>query len=153
EVVRFGPEKLRVIKELDPETLDLIVPSMLLQPLVENSIKHGLSPKIGGGSIVLRSRMQNERVIIEIEDDGVGMLAEEAVMRQREFEKNGDDPGWVQLSGGGIGMHNVAERLEVLYGRNGRMQVYSRKGSGTRVTLELPLLHSDANQQSAATAI
>jgi two-component system, LytTR family, sensor kinase len=153
EVVRFGAEKLSVIKELDPETLDVIVPSMLLQPLVENSIKHVLSPKIGGGSIVLRSRLRNERVVIEIEDDGVGMLPEEASMRERDLAKNGDDPEWVQLSGGGIGMHNVAERLEVLYGRNGRMQVYSRKGSGTRVTLELPLLHSDTNQQSAATAI
>ena len=57
EVVRFGRDKLQVVKELDPASLDAMVPSMLLQPLVENSIKHGLSPKIEGGSIFLRSRL------------------------------------------------------------------------------------------------
>jgi two-component system LytT family sensor kinase len=61
EVVRFGREKLRVVKELDPASLDVVVPSMLLQPLIENSIKHGLAPKIEGGSIYLRSRVTNSR--------------------------------------------------------------------------------------------
>jgi two-component system LytT family sensor kinase len=61
EVVRFGHDKLRVVKELDPASLDVMVPSMLLQPLVENSIKHGLSPKVEGGSIYLRSRVTEDR--------------------------------------------------------------------------------------------
>ena len=61
EVVRFGPDKLRVVKELDPASLDAMVPSMLLQPLIENSIKHGLSSKIDGGSIYLRSRFSGSR--------------------------------------------------------------------------------------------
>ena len=56
EVVRFGRDKLRVIKECDPASLDVVVPRMLLQPLVENSIKHGLAPKVEGGSVYLRSR-------------------------------------------------------------------------------------------------
>ena len=73
EVVRFGRDKLRVVKELDPSSLDVVVPSMLLQPLVENCIKHGLAPKIEGGSIYLRSRLSDSRLIIEVEDDGVGM--------------------------------------------------------------------------------
>ena len=60
EVARFGAEKLRVIKDLDPQTLDVIVPSMMLQPIVENAIKHGLAPKIEGGSIVVRSRLPPE---------------------------------------------------------------------------------------------
>ena len=51
EVVRFGRDKLRVVKDLDPASLETMVPSMILQPLVENSIKHGLSPKVEGGSI------------------------------------------------------------------------------------------------------
>src|SRR5208337_555075 len=59
EVVRFGRDKLRVIKELDAASLDVMVPAMLLQPLVENSIKHGLAPKIEGGSIVIRSRLSD----------------------------------------------------------------------------------------------
>src|SRR5207244_12259726 len=64
EVVRFGRDKLRVIKELDTSSLDTMVPSMLLQPLVENSIKHGLSSKIDGGSIYLRSRLTNSHLKI-----------------------------------------------------------------------------------------
>ena len=75
EVVRFGRDKLKVIKELDPESLEVMVPSMLLQPLVENSIKHGLSSKIDGGSIFLRSQVSNSHVTIEVEDDGVGMAS------------------------------------------------------------------------------
>ena len=73
EVVRFGRDKLRVVKELETSSLDIMVPSMLLQPLVENSIKHGLSSKIDGGSIYLRSRLTDSHLIIEVEDDGVGM--------------------------------------------------------------------------------
>src|SRR5438045_203500 len=106
EVVRFGPDKLRVNKELDPDTLDVIVPSMLLQPLVENSIKHGISPKIEGGSIIMRSRLRKEKVVIEIEDDGVGMLPQEvssAIQHERALQ-NGDDAEAVHLTGGEIGM-------------------------------------------------
>src|SRR5204863_7185993 len=62
EVVRFGPQ-LRVVKQISPETLDVIVPSMLLQPLVENSIKHGLSPKVGGGRITIRSALRSGRMV------------------------------------------------------------------------------------------
>ena len=58
ESIRFGP-KLRIEKSIDPDSLDVVVPSMLLQPLVENSIKHGLSPKIGEGRITIRSVRQN----------------------------------------------------------------------------------------------
>ncbi len=73
EVVRFG-EKLRVVKEIAEETLHVVVPSMLLQPLIENSIKHGLEPRIDGGTVTVRSRMTREgRLLIEVEDDGVGM--------------------------------------------------------------------------------
>src|SRR2546430_12529968 len=75
EVVRFGRDKLKVIKDLDPASLEAMVPSMLLQPLVENCIKHGLSPKVEGGSITLRSRVIKSRLVVEVEDDGVGMGA------------------------------------------------------------------------------
>jgi len=64
EVVRFG-EKLRVVKEIAPDTLDIIVPSMLLQPLIENSIKHGLEPRISGGTITLRSRIADGRLLLD----------------------------------------------------------------------------------------
>jgi two-component system LytT family sensor kinase len=130
EVVRFGREKLKVVKELDPASLDVVVPSMLLQPLVENSIKHGLSPKIEGGSIYLRSRVTNSRLIIEVEDDGVGMGGG----GQLEESSN-----W---SGMGIGMANVSERLQVLYGDTARMTIDSHEGKGTLIRIRLPLIEA-----------
>jgi two-component system, LytTR family, sensor kinase len=128
EVVRFGRDKLRVIKELEPESLEMLVPAMLLQPLVENSIKHGLASKIEGGSIFLRSRRGAKAIIIEVEDDGVGMGAAQLIEKP-----NG-------LGGTGIGMANVAERLKVLYGDTARMTIDSQDGKGTLVRLRLPIL-------------
>jgi two-component system, LytTR family, sensor kinase len=127
EVVRFGAEKLRVVKEIDPETLELLVPCMLLQPLIENGIKHGLEPRLQGGTITLRSRILDTKLIVEVEDDGVGMP--EGRVREVGFVSRG----------AGIGMRNVRERLEVLYGNNARFEVFSRPGRGTRVTLEIPM--------------
>ncbi len=132
EVVRFGADKLRVVKELDPESLDVLVPSMLLQPLVENSIKHGLSSKIDGGSIYLRSKLSDAHVTIEVEDDGVGMGSAQLL----------EPP--TGLGEGGIGMANVAERLKVLYGETARMTIDSRNGTGTLVRLRLPILPGDS---------
>jgi two-component system, LytTR family, sensor kinase len=124
EVVRFGAEKLRVEKDIDPETLNVQVPSILLQPLIENSIKHGLEPRIHGGTVTLRSRLQGDRVMIEVADDGVGIVSEPASSIKR--------------GGNGIGMKNVRERLEVLYGLQARFTVVSNPGRGTLVSIELP---------------
>ncbi len=126
EVVRFGPDKLRVVKDLDPSSLDIMVPSMILQPLVENSIKHGLSSMVEGGSIILRSRLADSALVIEVEDDGVGMEAAQLA----------------QARGSGIGMANISERLEVLYGDAARMTIDSHEGKGTMVRLRLPRLHT-----------
>ena len=127
EVVRFGADKLRVVKEIDPMTLELPVPSMLLQPLVENSIKHGLEPRISGGTITLRSRFRGNTFVIEVEDDGVGIAPERAVRS-----------GVLSQGGNGIGMRNVRERLEVLYGDAALFEITSRPGRGTLVTLGMP---------------
>ena len=129
EVVRFGRDKLRVVKELDPASLDVVVPSMLLQPLVENSIKHGLAPKVEGGSIYLRSRVVDSRLIIEVEDDGVGMGG-------AQLEESSS---W---SGMGIGMANISERLQVLYGDTARMTIDSHEGKGTLIRIRLPLVEA-----------
>ncbi|MGB2603331.1 MAG: histidine kinase [Candidatus Sulfotelmatobacter sp.] len=126
EVVRFGNDKLRVVKELDPASLDVMVPSMLLQPLVENSIKHGLASMVEGGSIYLRSRLSESRLVIEVEDDGVGISA-----TQPE-----------STAGAGIGMANISERLHVLYGDTARMTIDSGEGNGTLVRIRLPLLQA-----------
>ena len=124
EVVRFGADKLRVEKEIDPQTLDIMVPSILLQPLIENSIKHGLEPRIHGGTVTLRSKLNGDRVLIEVADDGVGM---------------GDRPNTgIRRDGAGIGMKNVQERLEVLYGQHASFKVVSNPGRGTLVSIEIP---------------
>src|ERR1700746_1534998 len=137
EVVRFGRDKLKVIKELDPASLDVMIPSMLLQPLVENSIKHGLSSKIDGGSIYLRSQIAKDNVTIAVEDDGVGMASAQLLERPSG------------LGQGGIGIANVAERLKVLYGDTARMTIDSHDGRGTLVRLRLPLLQSDETTAAA----
>lgn len=134
EVVRFG-EKLKVVKEIAPETLDVVVPGMLLQPLIENSIKHGLEPRISGGTVTLRSRVADDNMlVIEVEDDGVGIPVE------RDDSSALRGPG----SGTGIGMRNVRERMEVQYGALGSVEINSRPGRGTKVTLRMPVLGADA---------
>lgn len=136
EVIRFGSDKLRVRKDLDPATLDQVVPSMVLQPLIENSIKHGIAPKIDGGSITLRSRLRDGKLVIEIEDDGVGMSP------TAEWVANRD--------GKGIGISNVEERLKVLYGPAASLSIsIPESGEGTLVRLELPEVKTEFPESAA----
>ena len=121
EMVRFG-EKLRFIKEIDPETLDRLVPSMLLQPLIENSIRHGLATKVDGGLIRVRSYLADGRLHLVVEDDGVGIPETRLATL---FEQ-------------GIGVSNVNERMKVLYGPDYRMWIDSKPGEGTRTGIEIP---------------
>jgi sensor histidine kinase YesM len=121
--VRFGPQ-LNVEKEIGAETLDVIVPSMLLQPLVENSIKHGLSRKVGGGRITIRAVLRSGHAVIEVHDDGLGMSAERLE----------------QAFGGGIGLSNVNERLRTIYGASYQLKLTSTAGLGTCASIEIPLL-------------
>jgi two-component system LytT family sensor kinase len=121
EMIRFG-EKLRVVKDIDPATLDMLVPSMLLQPIVENSIRHGLSSKVDGGTVKLRSRILGGRLQILVEDDGVGIPETKLATL---FER-------------GIGVSNVNERLKVLFGDDYKMWIDSRVGEGTSTCIELP---------------
>jgi two-component system LytT family sensor kinase len=121
ELVRFG-DKLRFVKEVDAATLDRLVPSMMLQPLVENSIKHGLSSKVEGGMIRVRSRLENGRLHLLVEDDGIGIPEDRLATL---FEQ-------------GIGISNVNERLRVLFGNEYRMWIESRPGQGTQTQIEIP---------------
>jgi two-component system LytT family sensor kinase len=123
EVIRFGP-KLKVVKDIEPETMDLIVPSMILQPLVENSIKHGFSRKVGPGVITIRSHRENGRAVIEVEDDGMGFFLESL-----------DHP-----MSSGIGLANVRERLRVIYGATYQLKLTSEPGRGTLARIEVPEL-------------
>jgi two-component system LytT family sensor kinase len=125
EVVRFG-EKLRFEKHVADDTLDMLVPSMLLQPLVENSIKHGIGGKVDGGTIRIRAQREGARLHISVEDDGAGIPSEKLAT----------------LLDQGIGVSNVQERLKVLFGDQYHMWIDSRPGEGTRVEIDLPELQS-----------
>jgi two-component system LytT family sensor kinase len=125
ETVRFG-EKLRFERDVAADTLEMLVPSMLLQPLVENSIKHGLSKKVEGGTIRIRTYRTENRLHLFVEDDGVGISEEKlATLLDR-----------------GIGVTNVHERLKVLFGSDYRMWVESQPGKGARIEIEVPELQS-----------
>lgn len=124
EIVRFGRDKLQVRKEIDSETLDMVIPSMILQPLVENAIRHGIGPKIEGGTIILRASRKNGRLALEVIDDGVGIPE----------EKRPD------IYDAGIGISNVRERLKVLYGQEFAFQIQSQAGKGTAIHFEIPEL-------------
>jgi two-component system LytT family sensor kinase len=124
EVIRFGRDKLQIFKEIDEETLDVFVPSMLLQPIIENAIKHGLAPRVEGGQILLRTRRRDGRLSIEINDNGMGMSPERLL----------------EVYGGGIGISNVHERLRLLYGDQFVMDIRSQPGDGTQIRIEIPEL-------------
>src|SRR4051812_48447300 len=121
ESIRFGPQ-LKIEKHIDPATLDLIVPSMMLQPLVENSIKHGLSQKLGEGRITIRSVRERDHAIIDVLDNGIGIPSGDAN----------------RVKGTGIGLRNVNERLHVIYGANYQLQLDSVPGEGTCARIVIP---------------
>src|SRR4030095_15660316 len=121
ESIRFGP-KLHIEKSIDPDSLDVVVPSMLLQPLIENSIKQGLAPKIGEGRSTIGSSRQNGHAIIDVIDNGVGVPTDHAT----------------RVKTGGIGLRNVNERLRVIYGANYQLQLDSVPGEGTCARIVIP---------------
>jgi two-component system LytT family sensor kinase len=124
EVARFGHDNLDIVKEIDENTLETFIPSMLLQPIVENSLKHGLGPKLEGGRICLRTSNRDGRLHIEIEDNGVGISEEKM------------PPVYVE----GIGLSNVRERLRVLYGADFNLDIQSYEGKGTTIKIDVPQL-------------
>ncbi len=122
--IRMG-ERLQVAFDLPAELSGMPIPQMLLQPLVENAIKHGLEPYIDGGEIALGARREDETLVITIADTGIG---------------------FGNTTSGGVGLQNVRERLAKLFGEAARLMIEDNtvQGArrGTRVTLFLPLLNN-----------
>jgi two-component system, LytTR family, sensor kinase len=125
EQTRFQ-DRLTVRFDVDPDTLDAEVPRLILQPLVENAIKHGVSPKPGAGLVQISTRRQGQKLWIEISDNGVGLSAG-ARARLRS----------------GVGLSNTRDRLEVLYGADHRIQ-FSDETKGLAVSLEIPFKQAAA---------
>ncbi len=119
ERTRFG-DRLRLREEVASGLEAVPVPSLLLQPLVENAVRHGIAPRVAGGTIVLAARRHGETLEIDVIDDGPGLSAV-------------PDP-----DGGGFGLHSVRERLR-LAGPPHALHVDSVPGQGTRVRVVLPL--------------
>jgi two-component system sensor histidine kinase AlgZ len=111
--------KLRWSIDAAPELASVAVPPLLLQPLVENAVLHGVGQRAAGGEVRVRARLDRDRACIEVLDDGVG-------------------PGASQHRGSGTSLADLAERLQLLYGGEGRLESEPRAGGGYRVTVTLP---------------
>ncbi|HEV2704378.1 MAG TPA: sensor histidine kinase [Pyrinomonadaceae bacterium] len=122
EQTRFQ-ERLRVEMKIDPEALDSLVPNMILQPLVENAVRHGIAPRSRGGRIEIRAARADRMLHLDVCDDGLGLPAEP----QQRGKKNG-----------GVGLSNTRARLERLYGTSHRFELTSTPGSGLTVSLAIP---------------
>jgi two-component system LytT family sensor kinase len=117
EQVRFG-NRLTVVRSVSPEVLDLLVPNLILQPLVENAVRHSIAPRAAGGRIEIRAHRDKENLVIDVMDDGPGAPA--GSIRE------------------GVGLTNTRARLQALYGKTQTMDLRSEPGDGFRVRLSIP---------------
>jgi sensor histidine kinase YesM len=115
--IRMG-ERLAYAFEIAPELLAHAFPPMLLQPLVENAIRHGLEPKVAGGQVTVSARRQGDRLQISVTDDGLG---------------------FADASGSGIGVANIRARLAALYGPTASLELSSGVGAGVTATMSVPV--------------
>jgi two-component system, LytTR family, sensor kinase len=122
EQTRFG-DRLKVNFDIDPATLGLTIPTLLLQPLIENALKHGLSPKREGGSLIIRSAVANDGIFISVSDDGVGLRA-----RCKEPNKRSTS----------VGVQNVSNRLRTAYGGRASFTLRPRREGGTEALIVIP---------------
>jgi two-component system LytT family sensor kinase len=127
ERARFG-DRLNVQLRIAPEVLQVVLPFLALQPLVENAIRHGLASKPGGGSITITAENEGSECVISVEDDGVGMDPK----RLREDVKD------AHLSGAHVGMGNVDDRMRSTFGDDFGLVVDTAPGAGTKITLRVP---------------
>jgi signal transduction histidine kinase len=124
EQIRFG-DRLVVREDVEPEALSAQVPPLLLQPLVENAVRHGIMPREEGGTLRIEARRVGERLLLRVADDGPG------------------PPSDAEL-GGGVGLSNTKARLESLYGEAHRFTLQRADGGGCVVRVELPF-HTDSD--------
>ncbi|MGH8820787.1 MAG: sensor histidine kinase, partial [Rhodoferax sp.] len=122
--VRMGP-RLRYTLDLPPELANHPVPTLLLQPLVENSIRHGLEPKVAGGSITVSARRESEWLVLEVSDTGVGMAVRTGV-------------DGTPATSGGFGMAQVRERLGTVYGTSATIDFVAPDAGGTKAIIRFP---------------
>jgi hypothetical protein len=147
---RFG-DRLRVEQDIEPTALDCLVPTLLLQPLVENAIRHGIEPTENAGLLRLTGQRDNGKLVLTVEDNGVGLattrielpetkpvdIAATTMLGPTETPISAC-PTVVRSNGNGIGLANLRERLETLYGTSQKLDLNSRSGGGVIVRVEIP---------------
>jgi len=133
EQIRFG-DRLKVDFRVADALADVQIPSLILQPLVENAIKHGLSPKVGPCRLVISGAKDGEHLVLAVEDDGVGAAGPDKGLAA-DTESTARDAS----ASSGIGLRNVNERLRTLYGDRGRLQFETRARIGSRAAIFVPL--------------
>jgi signal transduction histidine kinase len=130
---RFG-DKLQVEEDLNPQALNCRVPTLVLQPLVENAIRHGIEPADRPGTVRLGAARRDGRLVLTVEDDGVGLpdgIAGTGVLGSSALPSS-------RVSGTGIGLANLRDRLQALYGDRQRLELRPRAGGGVIVRVEVP---------------
>lgn len=126
---RFG-ERIRFVFEVDESCAGQEVPCMILQPLVENSVTHGVGAMIGGGTVTIRLFKQDGAACLEVRDNGVGISAQRLAQLRDSFKKEGGE-------GGHIGLKNVYLRLKLFFGEGLQFSIDSGP-DGTAVRIGLP---------------
>lgn len=129
---RYG-DRITVDMAVEEEAQPIIVPHFILQPLLENAFVHGLEMSMGGGKILITGRVEQERLVLTVEDNGQGM-AEATLHQIRQSLQAGKDK-----IGIGIGLLNVHQRIQLHYGKTYGLSVSSKLEAGTSVTVTLPL--------------
>jgi two-component system, LytTR family, sensor kinase len=119
--IRFG-DQLTIDIDVTAEVRYALVPSLFLQPLVENAIRHGISRRISGGAVIVTARAVGNNIVIQVEDDGVGLA-----------------PGWTLESSSGLGLAVTCERIDGMYPARHSFSIRRRLEGGTTVEIVLPL--------------
>lgn len=140
-ILRFRYEGLfDAVWDYAPDVLDWGVPKLLLQPLIENCVLHGLRARTSTqkGMVIIQLRRQRKHLLVRVLDNGVGISRDELCHLRKEIEQ----PGLTKR--GSIGLRNVRQRLLLLFGENGEFKIYSHQGRGTLFHIRFPLMqHGD----------
>jgi len=142
---RFEDELL-IEMDIDPEIEQFLMMKMVLQPLIENAVKHGVEMKIGQGEISLTGKKVTDRIYIEVKDNGVG-FAEEKLADFKQFMKNTDNRFSLTTTSNHLGLKNVFTRLSLLYGDQLSFEIESEKNVGTVIKFEFPASEFDKRSE------
>ncbi len=137
EKVRFG-DRLQVNFDIEAATLQLAIPTFILQPLVENSLKHGLGPKVGENLLTIRARQLSQHLELTVEDNGVGATVTKKV--------SGRDCT-------GLGLRNVEERLQTVYRGDAQFSFESVPRMGARAQILIPITRKNQLREDAAEVV